>query len=554
MATSTVAPAAPTPAPTATAPSSSPGATTTPASPQPAAPAQPSSPAQPEVPAQPAAAPEGQPATPAQPSAPAEGAEPQQADFPGDVVGFLEAHNAWERKRDGLDQPAADQASQAQPAEGEQPKPEDQQPKIPEPEQSLTPESLNALAEKSPELKAALEASPEVKNALFAMARKNAQLAPIGELFPNLEAAKFAAETSNTMVNLRTQFMEAIDSPESFPAAFEQFADEFAIKDKDGKPVLDAAGNPTYGEDFQMLNDFIVDTYHGIEIADLEAAQQAGKFAAGDGSADDMALQALKYLKDWKAGNAEGQKLDLTGLPQDQMAILEARKRAVKEREEALEGKGKQQNAEQRKQERANYELSVQKKVGGSVGSRLKAMIDEHEKAAVFIPSYVLDAKDPETGISVFAKTLLDTFEEKTYGRVDRKTGKVIGGVAYIRDQAKMLARRPPSPEAEQARVDFANRLIDEHLPAIFDAQLREIQKKDIADRSKRQGSVQAREQMAEREPKAGGGAAAAKPTTPQEAMAEAYKWVDQNFPDLSPAERTEKAIIKKNELSGNRY
>jgi hypothetical protein len=29
---------------------------------------------------------------------------------------------------------------------------------------------------------------------------------------------------------------------------------------------------------------------------------------------------------------------------------------------------------------------------------------------------------------------------------------------------------------------------------------------------------------------------------------------VDEQFPDLSPAERTEKAIIKKNELMGNRY
>ena len=57
------------------------------------------------------------------------------------------------------------------------------------------------------------------------------------------------------------------------------------IKDKDGNPVMDAEGNPSYGEDFQMLNDFIVDTYHGVEIGDLEAAQQqdpnAGLHPAG---------------------------------------------------------------------------------------------------------------------------------------------------------------------------------------------------------------------------------------------------------------------------------
>jgi hypothetical protein len=467
------------------------------------------------------------------------------------VQGFLDAHNAWERKRDGLDQEPA--PTEAAPAEGEaQPAAEAAKPA--EPEAPLTPESLNALVQKSPELKAAIDASPEVKNALFAMARTNAKLAPLGEIFPNKEAAEFAAQTSNTMVNLRTSFMEAIDNPESFPTAFESFADEFAIKDKDGNPVLDEQGNPTYGEDFEMLNDFVVDTYHDVEITDLEAAQQAGRFAAGDGSADDMALQAFKYIKEWKAGRGEGQKLDLTGLPPDQVAVLEARERAIQEREDALNGKGKRQNAEQRKQERANYELAVQKKVGASVGSRLKAMKDADEAAGVFLPSYITEARDPETGISVFAKTLLDAFEEATYGRTDRKTGKVIGGVASIRNKAAMLRNRPPSPEAEKARVDFMNELIDEHFPAIYEAKKREIQNKDIADRARRQGNVAVREQMAEREPKAGGGVGTPKPTNPEEAMKQAYAWVDQNMPDLEPRERLFEALKKKNELTGARY
>ena len=456
-----------------------------------------------------------------------------------------------------MDEPAAGETKPAdaetQPVEGET-KQDEEKPWSAEPDQAMTPEALNALAQKSPALQAAIDASPEVKNALFAMARTNAKAAPLLEVFPNVEAAKFAAETSNTMVNLRTSFLEAIDSPESFPQAFEQFADEFAVKDKDGKPVLDPQGNPTYGDDFQMLNDYIVDTYHDVEIGDLEAAQQSGRFAAGDGSADDMALQALKYLKDWKAGKTDGQKPDLSGMSPEAKAYYEAKEAELAEREAALGDKGKSQNAEQRKQERSNYEVAVQKKVGGSVGARLKSMMEEREKAGVFIPSYILEAKDPETGISVFAKTLLDAFEEKTYGRVDRKTGKVIGGVAFIRDQARMLRNRPPSPEAEEARVKFANALIDEHLPAIFDAQLREIQKKDIADRGKRQGSQAVREQLAEREPKAGGGVGTAKSATQQEAMAEAYKWVDANFPDLDPVERNTKALIKKNELQGSRY
>ena len=87
------------------------------------------------------------------------------------------------------------------PVDAEQKPADEQQPKVAEPDQCLTPEALNALAAKSPELKAAMDASPEVKNALFAMARTNAKAEPVLKYFPNEESAKFAAETSNTMVN-----------------------------------------------------------------------------------------------------------------------------------------------------------------------------------------------------------------------------------------------------------------------------------------------------------------------------------------------------------------
>ena len=547
-------------APPAAAAPSAPAPAAAPSVPASSAPAAAPAAAPVEVPsAQPVAAPEaGAAAAPA----PVAGAEPKQSDFEGDIVSFLEAHNEWERKQgeDGEAAPAEVPAAEAAPAaEGEaeaQPAAEgEEKPWAPEPEQALTPEALNALAIKSPELQAAFDANPEVKNALFAMARTNAKAAPILEVFPNVESAKFAAEAAGTMVTLRSSFLEAVDTPEQFPNAYAQFADEFAIKDKDGKAVLDSEGNPTYGDDFHMLNDYVVDTYHDIEIGDLEAQLQAGTFASEDDrERADIALQALKFVKDWKAGKIGTAKPDLSGLTPEARAYYEQKEAELDAREKALGTKGKEQNAEQRKAERANYETSVQRKVGSSVGKRLQNMLAEKEKTGVFIPSYILDAKDPATGISVFAKTMIDQFEESTYGRRDQATGKIIGGVAFIRNQAKMLAQRPPSPEAEQARVDFANQLIDEHFPAIFDKNLRQIQQKEIADRQKRQGKQETREQLAVREPRAGGGAGTPKAATPQEAMTQAYKWVDEQFPDLPPAERTEKAIIKKNELMGSRY
>ncbi len=309
-------------------------------------------------------------ATPAAAAPAIAGGEPKQTDFEGDIVGFLEAHNEWERKQSG-EKPAAAEtpAEEAAPAGEEKPAEEqpagEEKPWAPEPEQSLTPESLSALASKSPELQAAFDASPEVKNAIYAMARTNAKAAPILEVFPNLESAQFAAQQAGTAVNLRSGFLEAADNPEQFPAAFEQFADEFAIKDKDGKPVLDAEGNPTYGDDFHMLNDYIVDTYHDVEIQDLESQIQADKFGSEEQrERADMALQALKFIKDWRKGGGDSAKPDLSGLSPEARAYYEQKEREISEREAALGQQGKAQNADQRKAERATYEKDVLSTVG----------------------------------------------------------------------------------------------------------------------------------------------------------------------------------------------
>lgn len=492
---------------------------------------------------------EGEAALPAA-AAPAGPAEPKQEDFPGDVQGFLEAHSAWERG----DEPAVEAVPAVEAPKVEEPAKVEEQ-KAPEPEiEVATPEAFNALIKAKPEREQFLESDPELKNAMFAMARTNAKAAPILEIFPNVESAQFAAETSNTMVNIRTGFLEAIDSPEKFPTVFERFADEFAVKDKDGNAVMDPQGNPQYDEDFHMLNDYIVDTYHDVEIADLTDAIAANQFATPEErDTSEQVLAALKYIKDWKAGKFGMEKPDLSNLSPEAKAYYDRKEAELQAREEALGGKEKKQTAVERTAERSTFEINVAKKVGASVGARIKNLVAEDEKAGVFIPSYVTEARDPKTGISVFAKTLLDKFEEATYGRIDSATGKVIGGVAYIRNQAAMLAKRPPSAEAEAARVDFLNKLVDEHLPAIYAKEKRAIQTREKTDREKRHGKAEVREGMAAVEPRSGT-APSPKALDAQGAMQEAYKWVDMAFPDANPAERTEKALIKKNELMGSRY
>jgi hypothetical protein len=471
------------------------------------------------------------------------------------VVQFLEAHSAWERgdevaKPEGEAKPA--EAVAEAPKVEEAPKVDEDKPWAPE-EVQANPEAFNALLKAKPERQALLDADPELKNFVYAAARTAAKAEGILKLLPNEAAAKFAVDASNTFVDIRTNFLEAVDNPQNFPNAYARFADEFAIKDKDGKPLMDEGGNPQYEEDFHMLNDYVVDTYHSIEMEDLQAQITANQFGSDEAREQaEQVLAAFQYVKDYKEGKLGTQKPDLSNLSPDAKKYYEEKEKEIEAREAALGGKEKKQTATERQAERQTYETNVAKKVGASVGAKIKNLVAEDEKAGVFIPSYITQAKNPETGISMFAQTLLDQFEEATYGRVDRATGKVIGGVAYIRDQARMLARRPPSADAEEARVKFVNDLVEEYFPAIYNKNKRELQNKDRADREKRAGNAKVRSEMAEREP-AGGAAPAPKAFDEQSAMKEAYAWVDKEFPDLEPRERTFKALVRKNELVGAR-
>jgi hypothetical protein len=332
--------------------------------------------------------------------------------------------------------------------------------------QTPTPEALAAFMDQAPDFKATLEANPQIKGALFSMSKKLAVAEPIAQLFAgSVDAAKFAEQASRTMVDVRSGFLEAAESG-SIENAFQRFAEEFQERDEKGNPRVDAAGNPVYGDDFHMMNDYVVDTYHSIEIADLEASLNANQFASEEArEAADMALQAFKYIQDYKSGKIGEHKPDLSKLDPDTKAFYEKKEAELAERENKLNGEKKNQTVQEKQAERANFEQGVARKVGGTVGKRLSDMIAAKEAAGVFIPGYVMEAKDPGTGIPMFAKNLLDKFEEATYGRYDKGATE---GHRRRRPTSvtvlAMLARRPPSPEAEQDRVNFALQLLDNHL------------------------------------------------------------------------------------------
>src|ERR1700732_1741533 len=66
-----------------------------------------------------------------------------------------------------------------------------------EPAAPLTPQALNDLLKGDAALKAAIEANPAAKGALFKMAREHAELSQFKGIFAGKQAAEFARDTAN---------------------------------------------------------------------------------------------------------------------------------------------------------------------------------------------------------------------------------------------------------------------------------------------------------------------------------------------------------------------
>ena len=242
-----------------------------------------------------------QPASVAQPAVPT---APKASDFANTRDGqmeYLTKRKAFEAEQaktaakpaEGIAQPAvqaapteADKAAAAQlgqqPGEAAKPAEGAAQPAAAEGE-TVTPKGLADLMQKTPELGAFLEQHPEVKGPLFATARRLAAIEPIAALFPTVGDAQFAQRQASDMVGLKTASLRAVEAPETIPELLSAFDGQFAVVDKDGKPVLDAQGNPSYESDHRVFQDALIGRRLSQQNAALapQIEQLKGKLASG---------------------------------------------------------------------------------------------------------------------------------------------------------------------------------------------------------------------------------------------------------------------------------
>ena len=388
MATTPVVPAAapiaapaPAPTPAAATPAASP-APPTPASPAPAAPsptAQPTAGAPPT----PAAAPSGpQPPAKLNPGEYGNATDSYMAEvqWKQDLAAFKEANpgvaiedeSPWTgTEAPPAETPAAEpgtetKTDETKPADAETPKPpepgaDDEPFGLDDAPAALTPQALNDLFKGDEALKAAVEANPAAKGALFKMARENAELSQFKGIFPNKDAATFARDTANRTVGLRSQFQMA-ETPEAMAGAFDSFVQEFAVVGPDGKQVMDATGNPVYGDDLYLFGEHVVDRYADSTLAEVEERIAANQYTDDAQRERDNDLKlALSIIKDdlHPADPAKKADPDLSHLDEKTRTEVQARLDEAKR----IEGENAAAKAGAKKQSREQIRTEGNQKV-----------------------------------------------------------------------------------------------------------------------------------------------------------------------------------------------
>ena len=462
--------------------------------------------------------------------APAAAPEPKNTDFPNDGPGqvkFLTEHRKWEQAAKAVPaaaaepNPAAVAASLgAQPGEAEAPKPgEPATAAVPAPAPAPTPQALDSLLEKTPALKAMLDA-PEhkaAKDALFDMSRRLAAAGPIVEMFPTKGDADFAVQHTQELLALKTASMRAAVDPANLPQALDLFDQQFQVVNDKGEPVMDAEGKPSYAADRRtFLNGLIdreVSSYQQQFQTDLEGLRQ--KLATGSypneaaRALDQDRLDKLDLAVTWAAmweQIKDGSILKSTPpeIPADADPAFRAwaeRERAeIAEREAALERQRQEAQGHEKGQKNAQFEYQVRTDAGAIAGRLIGETLRQAIDAGTYIPESYLQEKHfdraarKETNTSAIAVRIYDAFEDELHRVGSRNLMEMA--------QHELL---PQNDQTRAIRKDWFQRKAAEIIPRLVKKEIDRIQALVGIDQSKQAERERARAQGAQREPATGG-------------------------------------------------
>lgn len=351
---------------------------------------------------------------------------------------------------------------------------------------ALEPEALSAMLRENEEFRAIVEADPKLKGQLYKTAREAAALKPYRELFPDVESAKIAAETSTQFNDLRGVFMTST-TREGAMATLSQIAQLCGEVDDQGAPVLDAQGHQIIGEDFYGFVDNVI----AIDLANrrqqVEERLEKNLYRSDEErEKDEQRLSAMNILKgeDSPAPAASGE------LPE----ALKA-KAAEIEREHAKLNDHK--TAEQKAQHQA-YEQGVKTASVNKLKSNIDGIIESVVRQGAVIAPFVREALPEKIGAKFVARM---------------KADKVLGA------QLEQMARELPATEAaKNRRLARFQTAVETYLPDIAREVLREAGVQPKASQDAKSEKVAAQIANSRSEPRGSTGPAA--PGQPMDAQA----------------------------------
>jgi hypothetical protein len=442
-------------------------------------------------------------------------------------------------------------AEAAKPGEGAQPA-----------EAATTPRALAEMLDSKPALKAALEADPDAKGMIFANARKLAELEPIAALIPTKADAEFALEAQSALIGLKTASMRLINAPESAPQVLDMLDSQFAIVDKEGKPVLGADGKPSYAADRTPFLHAVVDRemqgyvrQFGTELATLKQKLDTAAYPNEQAKAiDQQRYDNLEYAHTWAQmweaiRTGEFFKTAAPTIPDDAPQHVKdwfiQQQQELADKEAALNGTKSAQSKEENLKASTQYRTNIRIDQGTSAGQVLAEQLNAAVTSGRYIPEFYLQQKwinpqGQQTETADIAARIFLEFDKE----LNRPGSRTLMEIA----QHELL---PENDQTRAIRKDWYARKAAELVPGLVTKELERIDKLVLLDQDKMETRLKERGRQAQPEPVSGGNG------LPQGAsqeqlmqQAEALAKQDPGFQGASPGDKQARILTKLHQLT----
>jgi hypothetical protein len=305
-----------------------------------------------------------------------------------------------------------------------------------EPDVAVTPELLSQMVTENPEFGRLLEADARLKAQLYKTAREAAELTPYRALFPDLDSAQAAQEHSATWMDVRETFLGSTTRDGTL-ASLNKIAELSYERDGDGQVVM-RNGKPVIGEDFFGFVNNVVSLDLEHRAQDVAARLKANQYRHEEDRARDQQVQdALALLR----GEAPA------GTTQPEM--LDRRAQELDRRERALNARQHGEKVE----ERRTFETGLQAEAQTRIHDGISRIIANVEKQGGVVSPYLKTLLPKAIGAKLIAK---------------------IQANPALQGQMHSLQRLPIGDASRQRRLAAIDRAVQQYLPEVARAELRE--------------------------------------------------------------------------------